>query len=127
MLIYRLERNGVGPFISGTKFPRQNNTKKIKKSNHIHAQTKPINFDTFWVEHRKAIENKNYVFGTKSKELLKAYFIYNLQYFFKQGYRIKTYNVPKHDVIDLGNEVAFHVKHHKHKTARNIQKHSKYS
>lgn len=57
-------------------------------------------------KHAQATHN-GYVFGTKSKELLKAYFSYNLKPYFKDGYRIKTYEVQDDLVLDMGYEVAF--------------------
>lgn len=123
MIIYRLERNGIGPFIGGVKFFETKNPKKRKRTSHVQSQVKEIKFDFYFNEHCRALKDKNYVFGTKSKEFLKAYFRYNLKLYFKQGYKIKTYNVPDIDVIDLkaGGEVAFHVKHHKFKTVKKLR------
>lgn len=59
-----------------------------------------------WSKHTEAT-NSGYIFGAKSKELLKAYFSYNLKPYFADGYRIKTYDIPDDLVINMGHEVAF--------------------
>lgn len=121
MRVYRLEKRGIGPFVNREARWLIKNAKKQKRASHASYQHKPTNR---WLQkHTQAIYDGEYLFGARTKESLKAYFGYNLKHYFKQGYRIKTYEVPRYDVIDMGGEVAFHVKHHKLRTVKKIEKH----
>ena len=118
MRVYRLERNGIGPFSQGDARYPVSSLKKSKRAQHIQNQT---------IEHYSDIKlstrvSNKYLYGASSKEMLKAYFRYNLQHYFKKGYRIKSYEVPKKFVIDFGPELAFPVRYHKLKTKENIDK-----
>lgn len=119
MKIYRLERNGIGPFVDYVPRKLATNKKKSKRMNHTFAQVEtPKHIMNI---HMAAVQNRDHLFGTPSKELLKAYFGYNLAPFFKQGFKIHTYEVPDHEVKHMGIEVAFPVKYHKFKTIKKLE------
>ena len=123
MKIYRLERNGIGPFIGRSGLYLYSTGKKAKKAQHVHNQHRQTRWATEWFNvHKEATRTGQYMFGTKSKLLLKAYFGFNLQPYFKLGYRIRTYEVPDSEVREMGVELAFPVKYHKLKTVKNVKK-----
>lgn len=126
MIVYRFERNGLGPFTnpirSRTIFRPTPQTRTQKKSSVILNQallSSNVDRSEAWV---KAHKSKEYMFGCTSKELLRAYFGGQFKEFFRQGYRIKRYKVPDDEVIDMIVEVAFPVKYHKLQTVKAIQK-----
>lgn len=119
MIVYRLEKKGIGPFIGRTCYYQVLNPKKAKRQQHVLNQCRyPKNRYNL---HYDATRNGDHMFGTVNKELLKAYFGYNLKPYFKQGYRIKAYNVPDDKVLNMGNEVAFPVKYHKLKNVKKVK------
>jgi hypothetical protein len=119
MKVYRLERNGIGPFIDYVprKFKLTNG--KSRRARHVFSQVKPPKDSHD--RHMMAVRDSDHVFGTPSKELLKAYFGYSLKEFFRQGFRIHTYEVPDDKVIHMGYEVAFPVQYHKFKTYKRLE------
>lgn len=121
MKVYRLERKGVGPFIGRMPRLMTVNQKQLKKINHVRNQVN-MPLVSFWVKHEQAVKHKDHMFGASSKEMLKAYFGYKLKGFFQEGYKIKAYEVPEHEVINMGLEVAFPVKYHKLKSVKRVQK-----
>lgn len=126
MIVYRFEKDGIGPYVRhftmgfGT-FHRKEPTKKgSKKWARIFEERMKVlnaNFDAYGKVH----QDKRYLYGTSSKELLRAYFGGEFKALFKAGYRIKRYRVPDHEVVDLGVEVAFPVRYHKLQSLRKIK------
>lgn len=115
MLIYRLEKNGIGPYVGSHIVRGQYNPKS-------QAKAKRIMKKYGWrMERYKEAHALHMVFGCKTKEALRGYFMYHFKSYFAAGYRIHTYNVPDRDVIDLGIEVAFPVKYHPYKTRKKIR------
>lgn len=118
MKVYRLERNGIGPFIDYVPRKYTLTKGKERRAKHVFAQVvQPRDASEI---HMEAIKEHDHVFGTASKELLKAYFGYNLRDFFKQGFKIKTYEVPEDKVLNMGYEVAFPVTYHKFRTFKRL-------
>lgn len=122
MIVYRFERNGIGPYVGGTKVVPVGlyGSSKVKTKTKLKAEAlyiKKINQVSFDDElrkrWRKAHQKKRYLFGCSSKENLRIYFGGSFKELFKQGYRIKRYKVPDNKIIDLGIEVAFPVRYHK--------------
>lgn len=122
MKVYRLERNGFGPFISSTYYRLPHKASKHKRKRVAHELSQAGEGKNRAHRHWKAVYN-DYLFGAPTKELLKAYFGYDLKRFFALGYKIKVYEVPSNLVIHMGNEVAFPVKYHKFRTVRKLKKH----
>jgi hypothetical protein len=123
MKVYRLEKKGIGPYMGRSQRIMYVSGKKWKRTEHVRNQH-PMKKD--WTgTHYQAVRNKDYLFGTSSKELLKAYFGYSLAPLFKQGYKIKVYEVPAHEVLDMGQEVAFPVQYHKLKTVKRVKRNTK--
>ncbi len=126
MIVYRFEKDGIGPYVRrfalgfGTFHRRDPNSKGSKKYARLFNQRMKIlnaNMDTYYKVH----SDKSYLYGTSSKELLRAYFGGEFKRLFKDGYRIKRYKVPDDQVVDLGVEVAFPVRYHKLQTIRKIK------
>jgi len=123
MKVYRLERKGIGPFVGRSPMVRTVSKKKYKRTMHVRRQA---TVKENWAEtHYQAVKNKEYMFGAKTKELLKAYFGFTLKPMFAAGYKIKVYEVPDEEVLDMGLEVAFPVKYHKLKTVNRVKQQSR--
>lgn len=127
MIIYRFEKNGIGPYMRrftlgfGTFHRKKPSSKASKKYARIFEENvKKLHSN--YATYVKVHSSKKYLYGTSSKELLRAYFGGEFKALFKDGYRIKRYNVPDEEVIDLGVEVAFPVKYHKLQTVNGIRK-----
>lgn len=117
MIVYRFERNGIGPYIGGYPLFRPANKKAAKKAKHFCGQI-PRDYSK-WSE---AHQDRTMLFGCPSKKALLAYFSMNLKPFFAIGYRIRKYEVPDNEVINLGLECSFPVKYHKLKTKKKLEK-----
>lgn len=125
MIVYRFERNGIGPYVTPDARVTSNmlfyynrlSKHKAKKTRIFREQNVSYNFDGW----QKAHGNKSMIFGCPSKEALRAYFAYSFQPLFKQGFRIKKYQVPDDEVIMLGVECAFPVKYHKFRTSKKLK------
>lgn len=123
MIVYRFEKNGIGPYTGGVRMhtgsffgipPTTRSEKKYSKQfDQMVAQLDSTQRNVGWV---KAHSNKEYMYGCSSKQYLRAYFRSRFKPLFKEGYRIKRYNVPDDQVIDMGIEVAFPVRYHKLQT-----------
>ena len=123
MKVYRLERHGIGPYVGRCGFARSRmylSKRKRKKLDHAANQTPERKNKS--KRHWEAVR-KDYLFGAPSREALKSYFLYNLQGYFAQGYKIRVYDVPNDKVIHMGNEVAFPVEYHKFKTVKKMKSH----
>lgn len=123
MKVYRLERRGIGPYVGRCGFnrsPRRLSRHKAKKIEHISKQLPERTIVRKCKRHWAAVQN-NYLFGAPSREALKAYFRYNLQSYFAQGYKIRVYEVPNDRVLHMGDEVAFPVEYHKFKTVKKMK------
>ena len=121
MIVYRFERNGIGPFIGGTGPIRVRGGNKRNK--YVEIKTRHIR-NKYGRNMKKAYEahKPGHVFGCPSKEALRAYFGYNFKSLFRSGYRIKTYEVPDSVVINAGIELSFPVEYHKLRTRHNMEK-----
>lgn len=124
MIIYRFERNGLGPYTSSSGInlfsqPKTRTSRKyLRLRNKFYDKLDPIERQKNW---GKSHGNKEYLFGCSSKDQLRAYFGGNFKDLFKQGFRIKRYRVPDDEVLKMGLEVAFPVKYHKLQKVRKIQ------
>lgn len=126
MIVYRFERDGLGPYISGagsiaSRGDNKKPTRTQKKAGLFFRETLKAGgyrLDAF----SKAHNNKKYIFGCKSKQQLRAYFSGNFKRLFKAGYRIKRYRVPDDEILDMTLEVAFPVKYHRLQTLGAIKK-----
>lgn len=120
MIVYRFERDGLGPYVSGVRYRYEmRNEKAQKKYQHLYKKSLHL------YKHKasvKAHSSEEYIFGCSSKEQLRLYFNGNFRPLFKNGFRIKRYHVPDDEVIEMGYEVAFPVKYHKLQTVEKIQK-----
>lgn len=132
MIVYRFEKNGIGPYVGGVRmtigsFYRKDGktrTQKIWSRRFSENLQKAEDEATLarmdlW---QKCHESKQWMFGCRSKDQLRAYFGGNFKYLFKEGYRIKRYRVPDEEVVDLIVEVAFPVRYHKLQTVQNVKK-----
>jgi hypothetical protein len=114
MIVYRFERNGLGPYISrGWVKSSKKHAKSVKKHKALLKEMNNINRPSYNDNWLKAHRRKDYIFGCSSKLQLRAYFNNDFKHLFKAGYRIKRYPVPDEEVIDMYKEVAFPVKYHK--------------
>src|SRR5688500_6928666 len=117
MIVYRFEKNGIGPYISRSNAYRitQKRTRYRRVKKYIALQAEydkrrtEEHTNNYSIAHGKA----KYMFGCSSKEQLKRYFYGDFKVLFSQGFRIKRYKVPDDKVIDMGGEVAFPVRYHK--------------
>lgn len=125
MIVYRFERFGIGPYIS--RSPAYRITRDRMKYRSVKKYTALQNnmkrpteeqVENYWKVHK----DKQYIYGCTSKEQLRLYFYGDFKVLFKQGFRIKRYNVPDQEVISLGHEVAFPVRYHKLQTVTNVRK-----
>ncbi len=129
MIVYRFERKGIGPYVSGTRpsngsFYRKKSTTRTEKkyANRFNETIKSMKVEDRIQNWERAHGDKQYMYGCTSKEALRIYFGGNFKRFFAQGFRIKRYKVPQKDVIDMGIEVAFPVKFHKLQTVKKLKK-----
>lgn len=127
MIIYRFEKNGIGPYIGRSNvglglFMRQpaktKSEKKYKREFEKLLEKAQLDRNEQYI---KAHKSQQYLYGCASKQQLRAYFGNNFKALFKQGYRIKRYKVPDEEVIDIVVEVAFPVKYHKLQSVRKIK------
>ena len=120
MIVYRFERDGLGPYVSGARYRLDTtNQKARKKYEHLYRKSLHLYRNSAAI---KAHSSKEYIFGCSSKEQLRLYFSGNFRPLFRQGFRIKRYHVPNDEVIEMGYEVAFPVKYHKLQTVEKIEK-----
>jgi hypothetical protein len=134
MIVYRFEKNGIGPYIGNSRvglgsFMRlPAKTKAEKKYKRYFEEIliqAPDGIDRL-EQYKKAHRKKSYIYGCSSKKQLRAYFTIHFKQLFKEGYRIKRYKVPDEEVVDIVVEVAFPVKYHKLQTVNNINKRINY-
>lgn len=120
MIVYRFERNGIGPYVSRTSVNILNPTPRTRTANKYSmiSSKYPLDYDAY----SRAHSSKKYIYGCSSKEQLRVYFNGNFKDLFKHGFRIKRYKVPDKDVIDMGSQVAFPVRYHKLRNIRNLEK-----
>lgn len=129
MIIYRFERNGIGPYMGRSKvgaglfLQRGEKTKAEKKYRRYFQQMMEQGDGLAYrnEQYIKAHKKKSYLYGCKSKQQLRAYFGTNFKQLFKEGYRIKRYNIPDDEVLDITFEVAFPVKYHKLQNVRKVK------
>jgi len=124
MIVYRFERNGIGPYMSRSTAYRitkermkYRSVKKYTSLQKVQRQTEE-HAKNYWKVHKE----DQYIYGCTSKEQLRVYFFGDFKILFKQGFRIKRYNVPDSEVVDMGTQVAFPVRYHKLRTIKNIKK-----
>lgn len=119
MIVYRFERNGIGPYMSGrgTVMVLYRNTKESRTAKKYKAllderfrQIDTIKREKNYIESHK---DQKYMYGCKSKKDLRIYFGGDFKSLFAQGFRIKRYKVPDDEIIDIELEVAFPVRYHK--------------
>lgn len=117
MIVYRFERDGIGPYMRRSRAYRVTASRTKYRRVQKYAKIQQDYWKTVKEEHRlnytKAHQDPRYLFACSSKEQLKRYFFGDFKILFKEGFRIKRYSVPDHEVMDLGQEVAFPVKYHK--------------
>ena len=118
MIVYRFEKQGIGPYINpagwGALNKRRENSRSQKVCNRyakeiLKSPIEPDRYDSY----TESIKIEDYLFGCQSKKALRAYFGTGFKFLFKRGFRIKRYAVPDREVIHMGNQVAFPVKYHK--------------
>ena len=109
MIVYRFEKNGIGPFISNDGVRRGVNEKHSKRAKRVLHANGERGISMKLREHSEAVSNGMY-FGMPSKESLKAYFGYELKHMFKKGFRIVKYEIPQGAYIRCGAEIAFDIK-----------------
>lgn len=129
MIVYRFEKNGIGPYVSRTNPPNGSFYRKKEKTRTEKKYAALFNQKVQMIDSTdrldkwsKAHSDKSYMYGCSSKENLRIYFGGSFKQLFKQGFRIKRYRVPDEEVLDMGIEVAFPVKYHKLQTIKKIQK-----
>lgn len=125
MIVYRFEKNGIGPYVnfSGVvpgMFNNYKNTRTQKKYAKL-ADKYSSSSDGYIRAHR----SKRYLYGCSSKEQLRVYFNGNFKDLFKQGFRIKRYNIPDEAIVDIGSHVAFPVEYHKLQSVNGINRKKK--
>lgn len=92
MKIYRLERNGYGPFTQSTKATADAMGDRVmfkRGDNHLH-----------------------FMYGVDDPEKIKSYFSSCYEELLAEGFRVEEYEVPKRRVrysFTPGHEVAFHI------------------
>ena len=126
MIVYRFERNGIGPYISRANsiYSRESKNNKVRKKYHAlyNQYIKRFKGNKIQENWQRSHRYKKYMYGCSSKEQLRTYFGGNFKPLFKEGFRIKRYKVPDEEMIDMGIEVAFPVKYHKLQTVKKIEK-----
>ena len=126
MIIYRFEKNGIGPYINRSNAYRitqkRRKYRRVKKYENLWSEERKKMTDSHLNNYYKVHESRKYMYGCRSKEQLKMYFFGDFKVLFSQGFRIKRYKVPDEEVIDMGTEVAFPVKYHKLQTVNKIKK-----
>lgn len=125
MIVYRFERQGIGPYVSRRgsvmvlrTYRKNRSAKKYNARLTEYLKSGNVSRSDNW---SKAHSDKKYMYGCKSKDQLRAYFGGNFKDLFKEGFRIKRYRVPDEEVIDMQIEVAFPVRYHKLQTVKKIQ------
>lgn len=124
MIIYRFEKNGIGPYVGNlslmvnTLTANTGNKHATKKAMRIRMENHTMSYLKQWQE---AHSDKSFLFGCPSKDMLRAYFGYRFKPLFASGYRIKKFDVPDDEVIKLGIEVAFPVQYHKLRTKKRLR------
>lgn len=129
MIVYRFERNGIGPYVSRTQpangsfYRKQGKTRTEKKYGALFQERlRQIDSIKRTNNYQRAHQSKEYMYGCKSKEDLRLYFGGDFKSLFSQGFRIKRYRVPDDEIIDIEIEVAFPVKYHKLQKLSKVQK-----
>ncbi len=122
MIVYRFEKNGIGPYVSKANGYFVKSERSIKVMSALRRQYKQSETDEQMKNYVKAHGSKQYMYGCKEKKALRAYFGPSFKRLFSQGYRIKRYTVPDSEILDAGIEVAFPVKYHKLRSQRGIKK-----
>lgn len=121
MIVYRFERQGLGPYMGGLKAASfKAGLKDPRRAKIVKHKVSQVKIDMS--HHWDAVKNQDHIFGCPSKEMLRVYFGYRFKHMFCEGYRIRTYNVPDNEVLLMGVECAFPVKYHKFKTKKRLQK-----
>ncbi len=124
MIVYRFEKNGIGPYISRSNAYRitreRMKYRSVQKYMRLQKDQKRSqeNIDNYYKVHK----SKEYMYGCITKEQLRLYFYGDFKILFKQGFRIKRYNVPDNHIVDLGTEVAFPVRYHKLQSVGGIER-----
>ncbi len=127
MIVYRFERNGIGPYVSGrgTVMVLYRNDRQTRTSKKYRAlldeRCRQIDTEKRIQNYSKAHQDKKYMYGCKSKEQLRMYFGGEFKSLFKEGFRIKRYRVPDDEIIDIELEVAFPVKYHKFQNMKRMR------
>lgn len=122
MYVYRLERNGLGPFVTKNTNLSSNRKINIKRAFKHPILYKNYNDELINKNRELAHSCNGYLFGCHSRKNLKRYFNGNLKPLFKQGFRVKIYRVPDEEIIDIGIELAFPVKYHKFQSIKKLNK-----
>lgn len=127
MIVYRFEKDGIGPYANpwgaGTLSKRKENTKSEVYFTRIFKELVVQRVEEHkYREFTKDLRVADYVFGCPSKKALRGYFGTSFKYLFKKGFRIKRYNVPDEEVVHMGIEVMFPAKYHKFQRPRVIKK-----
>src|SRR5688500_2265462 len=116
MIVYRLEKNGIGPYISRSNAYRltQKRTRyrRIKKYIPIQAEYDKRRTEEHTNKYIIAHGKAKYMFGCSSKEQLKRYFYGDFKVLFRQGFRIKRYKVLDDKFRYLCGDVVFPVWYH---------------
>lgn len=110
MTIYRLEKNGIGPF------SYQNGW----LPNLDWSGSKAIEPKKQEVKFKKGDNVSNFYYGCSSLKQLKKYFGNALEDLLERGYEIKQYNVKKKAVRFGGAELAVHVQQFQHINNRSV-------
>jgi hypothetical protein len=134
MIVYRFEKNGIGPYVSrssqppnGSFYRKKETTRTEKKYAHLFEKSvAKIDSEARMKAWQEAHGDRRYMYGCSSKEALRIYFGGNFKPLFKQGFRIKRYKVPDNEIVDMGIEVAFPVKYHKLKSVKKIKEKTGY-
>lgn len=119
MIVYRFEKDGFGPYIGGvglkvtTMQVAEPNVKAKKKALRIRNEL-GIDYEKW----HKAHQDRTMLFGCPSKEALRAYFAYRFKPLFREGYRIRLYDIPDAEVINIGYECAFPIKFSRFRTKK---------
>lgn len=124
MIVYRFEKDGIGPYRRGLICFRK--LDKPTRSEIVYSRLRNENLSLIddllykkaW---DKAHDKEKYIFGCSSKEKLRIYFRGDFKSLFANGYRVKRYKVPDDEVVDMGMEVAFPVRYHKLQTVRKVK------
>lgn len=126
MIVYRFERNGIGPYMSRSNAYRitkdRMKYRTVKKYTVLLREQQSKVTKEHYANYHIAHRHRKYIYGCSSKEQLKRYFYGDFKILFSQGFRVKRYKVPDDQILDLGNEVAFPVKYHKFQSVKKVEK-----